>query len=319
MPSVYALKDPSKTTGLRMRFIRDMDRRFAELKRAMRISIVDNDCFGIQPSIRTFELTPAPRKAFEFKRTPEKIKGFMAWLEEQEAKGVLQVIRRPGTYTGIEAAWSDLYIDSAYQQGMRNGRTRLRRQGAKIPTFDEGFHNVAAAMNQPIHADRVGIIYTRVFEDLKSVMNVTNAQIRRELTEGLTSGLAKGMAEGKNPNVIAREMFKDAASRVDKIGIVRARTIARSEVMNAHNEASLAEYEMAQQIMGVPVMVEVAVGGGPCKSGICDDVAADAPFTIEEARGMWPGHTHPNCGCVPLPIVGEPGETHKDMARRLAN
>lgn len=284
--------DPSHTIWLRYRFVRDVDRRWNALKRDVRISIVPNDCFGIQPNVlRTF--TPLPSKAFAFVRTPQKISLFMEWLQSQEDAGILEIIRKPGA--AIETAWTDVYIESAYAKGVRRSYTEMNKAGyvTEIP-----IGGIRAAMSHPIHADRVGIIYSRTYEDLKSVTAVMNAQSRRLITEGLTTGLARGIAEGKNPRVIARELYKDVANRIDKIGKVRSRMIARTEVLNAHNEALHAQYQLTQEQLGVPILVDVSLGANPCP--ICIDLEHGGPYPLDMARGMLPAH--PNCVCIIIPV-----------------
>lgn len=307
--NTVAQADPSRTTMLRYQFVRDVNKRFNALKRDIRISIIDRDCFGIQPNVlRSFLNTkpnlltnvPLPSKAFEFVRTPQKVSMFMSWLEEQEAVGILTKIVRPGA-PGVEAAWTDVYVDSAYAKGIRQARSKLRRAGVPIPALEEVPGGIGALMNQPLHADRVGIIFSRTFEDLKSVTNVMNAQSRRMIEQGLTTGLSRGIAEGKNPRVIARELYKDVANRVDKIGIVRARMIARTEVLNAHNEAAHAEFERAEVEIGKPIFVDVSLGANPCS--ICIDLESGGPYPLPEARGQLPAH--PNCVCVHIPRVQE--------------
>lgn len=291
--------DPTRTTALRARFVREMDRRFNQLKKDIRISIIDKDCFGTQPEVLGV-LTPLPGKAFEFKRISEKVQLFMKWLEEQERLGILEIIVRPGTLPGIEAAWTDVYIDSAYTQGMRRGRVELRRKGYRVPTFEQVPGGIGVVMSQPHHADRVGAIYTRTYEDLKSVTQVMNAQTRRLIADGLRTGLARGLADGKSPRAIARELVKDVANRVDKIGITRARTIARTEVIRAHHVATIAEYERADAEMEVTVMAEWATAGfNVCP--ICIDLAQGGPYKLRVIEGMIPAH--PNCRCVALPVM----------------
>lgn len=303
--------DPTRTLRLRKSFAADATRRFNKLKRDIRISIIDRDCFGIQPEV--IALAATPYKAFDFARTSDKIEGFMRWLVEQEEAGILEIIRRPGTIRGIEEAWTDVYIQSAYAKGLVRGRTELRKQGLDIPEA-ENVGGVRALMNQPFHADRVGVLYTRVFEDLKTVTQFMNGQIRRRITEGLTTGLAQGMAEGKNPRQIARELVKNVNDRVDKIGITRARLIARTEVIRAHHVANIAEYERAQELFDVEVEVEIkaewaTAGFNVCP--ICIDLEAGSPYKLHEIRGMIPAH--PNCRCAALPLVIE-----KEAAGRRA-
>ena len=291
------LTDPTRTTILRNRFVRDMDRRFNALKTDIRISIIQNDCFALQPALLT--LAAAPYQAFNFPRTADKVDGFMDWLIEQERIGVLEITRRPGGLRGIDEAWTDTYIHSAYARGVTRGRAELRRAGYDVRSIDETLGGVNSIMSQPFHADRVGVLYTRTFEDLKSVTDVMNAQSRRLIAEGLTTGLAKGIAEGKSPRVIARELYKDIANRVDKIGKVRARMIARTEVIRAHHLATIAEYRQADAEMKVGVKAEWSTAG----FNVCDICAGmeGKVFTLNEIEGMIPAH--PRCRCVALPVV----------------
>lgn len=289
--------DPTRTTTLRLRFVRQMNKRFEALKWEIRISIVDQDCFAIQPREAIGILQATPARAFEFKRTEEKINGFMRWLEEQEQLGILEKIYRPGARPSVGAAWTDLYIDTAYRQGIRRGGQELRAAGYPVPSWESVPGGVGAIMAQPIHAERIAVIYSRTYEDLKSVTQVMNAQVRRQIADGLTTGLARGLAEGKNPKVIARELYKDIANRVDKIGKVRARMIARTEIIRAHHVANIQEYRRAES-EGVTVQVEWLTGANPCS--ICADNASKSPYKIDEIEGEIPAH--PNCTCCPKPV-----------------
>jgi SPP1 gp7 family putative phage head morphogenesis protein len=79
---------------------------------------------------------------------------------------------------------------------------------------------------------------------MKGVTEAMNGYLSREL--------ALGMAGGQSPYAIARRINE----RVDKIGIVRARMIARTEIIQSHNEAALNEYERAEIEIGETVKVE---------------------------------------------------------------
>jgi len=93
-------------------------------------------------------------------------------------------------------------------------------------------------MLQPFHADRAALIYTRAFNGMKGVTEAMKAQMAHVL--------ATGMAEGRHPWQIARRL----ADRVDKIGITRARLIARTETARAHRQATLNEFEALEGIVG---------------------------------------------------------------------
>lgn len=297
--------DPTRTLGIRNRFVREINKRFGRLKREIKQSILDNDCFGIQKEPVVLEAVK--ERQFDFVRTQSKVDAFMRWLEVQEKEYVLsggkrglQLIRRPGTRLGEEEAWTDLYVHSAYQQGIVRARQEMRKAGYNIPADDALFGGLNAAFNQPFHIDRLGVLYTRTFEDLKTVTQFTNAQVRRKIADGLTTGLTKGIAEGKNPRTIARELVKDVANRVDAIGITRARLIARTEVIRAHHQASIAEFK-EYEVEGVSIVAEWQTAGYE----VCEECEAleGKTFSLDEIEGMIP--LHPQCRCVAIPILKE--------------
>lgn len=238
------------------------------------------------------------RDAFRFKRNPDKAKGFMDWLEDQVDRDILTVTySKTGRKVTGDSRWQQVYVDTSYKAGMRKASNAILREkrgmdtdrfGRKIPAGP--IAPVDTAFLAPIHADAMGLIYTRVFTDLKNVTEAMDAQISRDLSMGL--------ANGKGPMEIAREMIDD----VDEIGINRARTIARTETIYAHNEAALNTFEEAG-IEGVTVEAEWATAG----FDVCPDCAdlQGRVFTVAEARQVHPP-LHPNCRCSMLPAgVGE--------------
>ena len=91
--------DPTKTTGIRLAFIRDMNRRFRALKKAMKGLIVEENFFGFG----------RPRMmAFTFETEAAKIDAFMEWLIDMEEQGILEMVYRPGTLT--RSGWTGLYV-----------------------------------------------------------------------------------------------------------------------------------------------------------------------------------------------------------------
>lgn len=295
--------DPTRTTGLRARFVREMLRRFGDLSKLMRLSIVDNDVFAIIPRDSLIALAALAPRAYEFKRAPEKVQAFMDWLKVQEAAGVLQTSLRPTARFGggfVETAWMNTFIETAYQQGIRAAREKLRREGVDIPAFSElPGGGISALMNQPFHADRVGLIYSRTFEDLKTVTSVMDAQIRQRLSEGLTTGLARGIAEGKNPRRIGKELFESLNDRVEHIGEARATLIARTEIIRAHHVATITEFRQAG-IEGVRVKGEWLTAGDGRVCPICEGLEGKI-FSLDEIEPMIP--RHPQCRCTALPVI----------------
>lgn len=277
--------DPTRTGLLQRKFVGEMNRRFGDLRRDITESVVENDCFGIDAS-RIAVFQPLTPKAFAFDRSADKVKKFLQWLDGEERKGVLEV--KSGAERGNVGAeaWSNIYIDSAYQKGMRRARGELKKKGVDVSADD---YAIRAAFNQPIHADRVGLIYTRSFTDLENITSAMDTQISRVL--------AQGLLEGKNP----RQIASDINDRVNKIGLTRARTLARTEIVRAHHVGTINTYREAG-VEGVRVLAEWSTAG----FNVCPDCAdlQGRVFTLDEIENLIP--LHPNCRCVALPAgVGE--------------
>ena len=239
--------DPTRTIILRGQFISQVNKRFRELKGAINRLLIDGNFLEptkpteYQPGITLIGLAAQ----YEYLRSDVKVDQFMDWLRDQENQGILEIFQRPGGLRrGQSQAWSDVYIQSSYQKGIAQARADLRVAGADIPSFQSIPGGVAGVFNQPFHADRVALIYTRCFNEMEGITEAMNGHLSREL--------ALGMAQGQSPYAIAKRINE----RVDNIGIVRGRLIARTEIVQAHNEAALNEYERAEIEIGEPVKVE---------------------------------------------------------------
>lgn len=265
--------DPTQTTQLRQRFEGELSRRFRKLKGSINRHLVDQDALGL-------------RVNFAFPRSAAKVAQFMEWLKDQQRVGILEVTRGGALSRAGETTWMTTYIQSAYQKGLARSANRLRAAGADVA---EDW--VARAVTRPFHADRAGLLYTRAFADLEGITAVMDQQISRVLTQGLIEGRG------------ARDLAKLVNDRVDKIGITRARMLARTETIRAHAEGSLNTYEEAQ-VLGVELEAEFATAQDSSVCPECEAAAKGGPYTLAEARGMVP--LHPNCRCAWLPIVGDP-------------
>jgi hypothetical protein len=264
-------RDPTRTQTVRARFQADIKRRYVAIACAVREVLVDQDGFGLVTN----------RGQFEFARTSDKVSGFMAWLSQQEIQNGLKITQGASISNAAERAWTSTYVETSYIRGLNQASARLRQSGATVTD-----RWVQAAFRRPIHADRLGIAYTRVFTELNGITNAMDQQISRVLAEGL--------AGGEGPPAIARAIN----NRVSSIGITRARMLARTEVINAHADATLNTYVEAG-LEGVDVIAEWLTALDACP--ICVELEENGPYSIEEARGMIPAH--PNCRCAWAPKV----------------
>lgn len=262
--------DPTRTTALRKRFMGEASRRFRRLKGRINQVVVEEDGFGLKVQRR-----------FAFERSDEKVEAFMEWLRGAQRDEILTVVQGVPQARAARQAWTATYIETAYQRGVAQAAGQMRKAGAAV---DQRW--IDSAFNRPIHADRVGLAYIRAYDQLEGITQAMDQQISREL--------AQGIAEGLNPEDIARRIN----NRVDAVGRTRARMLARTEVINAHAEASLNAYEEAGA-QGVEAKAEFSTAA----EGVCPECEAleGRVYSIEESRGIIP--VHPNCRCAWIPVI----------------
>lgn len=268
--------DPTRTTLLRQRFEADLVRRFERLKELITEVVETENGFGVQTNTLGVRVNAGK---FAFDRDQQKADAFMKWLRQQERAGILE-IKEGEAVSSVKRPWTNKYIQSAYQKGIANAGAKIRGAGA---TVEERW--ITSAFNRPVHADRVAQIYTRTYRDLDG--------ITKEMDKRISQTLAIGLAEGRSPRDLARDLRRE----VDAIGITRARTLARTEIVAAHAEANLTAYQEAG-VQGVDVEAEWSTAADPCPE--CEELQG-REFTIEEARGLLPAH--PNCRCAWTPKI----------------
>jgi len=307
-------QDPTKTITLRNNFSAEMAGRFIRIRAAVRKKIVNDnflepiekgtDEFAIGRPGGVIPITLAKDGNWEYRWADSKVGEFNSWLKEMVDENILEVSRTATVglkgITGGEP-WTDVYIRSAYQSGLAKGRAELIASGAKIPSFDISGDVLSAAFYQPFHADRVGLMYTRVFNDLKGVTEVMSTQMSR--------ALALGMANGDGPYTIARKL----TDRVDKIGITRGRLIARTEVVHTHNLAKLNEFERLETEIEEEILAQWITAE--------DERVRDRHRTrdrqvypLSKARTML---GEPNCRCTIIPWIKSVEEPEEVPAPKL--
>ena len=302
----FRTKDPTRTITLRNRFSSDASVRLHRLRKAIRVGVITKDFFGLKgqhlfnPQSTIVYLA---KKKFIYTHTDQKIKGFMDWLKDQYTRGLLEVTPSLSMTGSIQnQPWSNLYIRSAYQSGLAQSRKDAIARGIKVPAFTIGGPgSLSGVFNQPFHADRAAMMYTRVFSDLNNVTKFMDAGITRVMTQG--------MAEGIGPYEMARRM-NDIVEQTTKkpfppahpkgpSGITRARLIARTETIRTHNVAAINEMERMEVEVGKPILAEwVATLDGRTR-----DSHAERNGNVYDrsvAIGML---GEPNCRCSIIPFV----------------
>jgi len=237
--------------------------------------MVELDALGLKTKKLGFTLH-AQRREFEFRSDPDKLEAFNAWLTERINA---QILSAPAG-TPAQTPWTAKYIQSAYRQGMVSAFFASKTE------FEEFERNIDRflrdAFNQPETMNKIRLLATRAFEDLKGVTSTMSSQMSRIL--------AQGLAEGRHPTEIAREMNE----KISNLTRTRALLIAKTETIRAHAEGTLDGFEELG-IDELGIIAEYTTSGLDNVCPICQKLEG-VKFTVDEARGIIP--QHPNCSCA---------------------
>lgn len=302
---------PTRTKTIQDDWSAEFYKRWRRVKGLIRETIVENDALGLAGGStspteaaalevnaddldwwadyvadrRRGAVNASAAEEFDFPTDDEgaAIDAFLDWLRGAVDDEVLEVGRRGSSGEPITRSnWMNVFVRRAYGRGLKFANGRLREAGLDVPGIDP-----SEAFSRPIHAQTLSRLYTRTFRELDGITEAVGQQISRRLTEGF--------AKGWNPRKTARELN----DRVDAIGLTRSRTLARTETINAHADATLNRYE-DEGVDDVAGKAEFDTAGDSDVCSLCRPLEGEV-MSIAEARGLIP--IHPNCRCAWLPVV----------------
>lgn len=275
--------DPTHTATLRRTYSGKCAKRFRSLKGLIRTSVVENNALKLGDYTPHTLSVPLKPDDYKFTQDAKKITAFRNWLQGSVDDDVLEVMARDGATIVNRNPWQNEYIRKGYSKGVKHAESSLKESGISIP--DKDLQNT---LNAPMHQSTLQSLYTRNFTELQGITKTMDQQISREL--------ANGFSQGWNP----RKMAKKINGRVDKIGITRARTLARTETIRAHSEGTLNRFEQAG-VEETTAKAEWQTAGDNRVCPICASYAGTV-YKLKDARGVIP--RHPNCRCAWLPVTG---------------
>ncbi|WP_248908141.1 hypothetical protein [Halocatena marina] len=270
-------QDLTKTTTLHRReFAPALTKRFRRLKGLILATIgYEYDALRLKQSEVGSVTAAEPARSFNFSSRAEAEEEFMRWLQQAIDEDVVERLDQAQIRDGQH--YTARYIRSAYDRGLDDAARRLQEAGYNVDT-----EQLQQTFQMPIHEEAVRDLYTRTFNELEGITDDMQEEIRETLSEAFV--------DGWNPKKAASEINQN----VDNIGLTRARTLSRTELSNSYNTASAKRYQR-MGIRQVRVLTK-----NPCL--LCTAVAADGPYSVQEAVGLIP--IHPNCVCTiaPLPL-----------------
>tara|TARA_R110000822_G_scaffold309633_1_gene439686 strand:- start:606 stop:1679 length:1074 start_codon:yes stop_codon:yes gene_type:complete len=135
--------------------------------------------------------------------------------------------------------WMNANLTSAYTDGASDALQSAKNIApASVVGLDISQRIRGIQLDQIVFSQgfqsRVGLVQSRVFENMHGLVDSTKAD--------LADALARGMASGKG----VRELTKDVVKRVG-VSQVRAKRIVRTEVLNAYRTATSAETDVINE------------------------------------------------------------------------
>lgn len=296
--------DPTRTGTLRHGFASKLRQQFGLLRRAVVDLVLLDDAFGLKvPSLNPFKLDSsiAPVRLtqnagqWKFQSNPQKVDAFKVWMKAE----VTAKIRSKKE----EALW-EAYIKEGHKKGMARSFDDVKaKQGSKLsqkPDFYQGTKAqfLATGFNTPVTVEKLKLLVGRSFDDLEG--------ITADMSNRMTRILADGLVQGKSPHAIAKQLSDEV-----NLGLERAETIARTELIRAHAEGQLDAME-AMGVGQVGAAVEWATAAGACP--LCAALKGIV-LKLSEARGMIP--RHPRCRCAWIPWLGLDDDGQKVTKGRI--
>ena len=252
-------QEPTRTRTLRNKWLRDFTRRYKRL-------ISESNKWLLDDQYRAANMIT---NAYEFTQDPQSIVNYMVFLQSRIDSGILEVNRSSSGQIISTSGWMVPYTNDAYLRGVMSSRADLIKlgvplgqlmdnaipatlQGGITPSLSvtteqnnivpvTGSYPYAAPLVKPIHLEALRIAYTRDFTDLQGITTEMSQQIRREIIDGMEAGIH------------TREIAKNINDRVNKIGLTRSKTLARTEVGRAFRVAGVNESIALQEEFDLPV------------------------------------------------------------------
>lgn len=257
--------------GLQDEYRKELERRFRELRGVIRETVVENDALKL-PARTNIEA----EEDFEFEKNPAKQVAFDNRLQKWIDDGILEPVSEEQRKNGDH--YTAYWVNAGYAAGLEFANQQLSEVGMDVASPDE----VRDLFRRPIHADELEILYTRNYAALED--------ITEDVDKSISTILTKAMRKGWNAQDAADKM----TAEVEDIQRSRARTMARSEIMHAHNQSAFNRYR-EYGVEEVRILTH-----DPCP--ICRPIGLGDPYPIGEVPKGGPPF-HPNCVCVPAPVV----------------
>lgn len=254
----------------------EMVRLFSGFMKDLRKLVVDEDAFGLKPDRLTLNAG-----IWSLLTDSNKLNTFNVWLRSK----IVDLERAGLTATGK-------FSRAAFTKGVERAVSGSRRlaSGINAATRRALFSSV---LINPEVAERMALIHARAYSLLQGITGAMEKKIQRIIADGFGHKL--------NLGEITQQLVEEV-----KLSTHRAKTLARTEIVYAHAEGQLDQFE--RQGEDVELLAEWSTAGD---DRVCDQCAPleGVVMTVHEARGILP--RHPNCRCTWVAAHPDRREAHQ--------
>lgn len=306
--STITKSDPTGTLSLRRAFARELDRRWRMVKIAVNAAVRDQDVFALSPA--------SIMSAQVISTEGGRLKAFQSWFD---------AILGMYVYGQDRGVWAGQYIAPAYKRGVDRALRLL---------------NAPSQVNQLQGRDH--LLTSAAVSEIQGVMEAVSQQSVRSVNTALISG-APPREAARAINQVIDEVGSFRGRAVASVTIVHAHATGtldtfeslgvqrvglepeshhglgdslthdaprRKKAPTARQQRIFTRREQKLSRLG---RVNVETAGDEKVCPVCEDIAADGPYTIDAARGLIPAH--PSCRCAFVPA--DEGDTEDALVNWL--
>jgi hypothetical protein len=301
-------RDPTGTYDVRRRFKIATDLRWRKFAKLLRQTIVGQDILGLGPEVSnalsiSFANLPADARLRSLQTWTDDmlrrvvLENDTAYLDPMSSIGYNRAIARAQKLTGTKAVpegaadaisllqhltMTELQgiVETVSQQIVRAGSNAILEHNTQADTM--------RAMTDVI--EKIGVVRTRAMVELIIVKAHATGTLDTLVAAGVKRvGLLPELRAGKKLTGDAAKPVAPAPGRRGTSPSTIGR-IAKSE-------------QAVEQALSSTEQVEVLTAGDDLVCPECEEIAADGPYYIDEARSLIPAH--PNCRCSFVPEGSE--------------
>ncbi len=276
--------DPSKTSLIRRKFVTDVNSRYRSVSSNLRIASTNIPILG---------------KTNNFTVIQERLDWVQTFLNEQF------------NVTLLAGDWYKKYIEDAYTKGIRRGIRYTK--GKELFWLDSS----SAQGLEVSFIRQVSNLYTLKTLKQKTLSDLTT--ITQAVSGRILSDLSIALIKGESE----KQIYSLIQNTLQKIGVQRSRTVARSEVVRAQSYGLLDAFQ-GFGVTKVKVAAEThkTVTSNANVEYISSNDRKVCPLcqpfdgkimTVQEAYGLIP--VHPNCRCS---FIGTSIKRSKDVGSLIS-